>query len=40
MFKNITTYAVITAISVAYLGLVAFTMIRDTLTDMDVGPFD
>ena len=40
MLKDITSYVVSGAVSVACLGLLALVMVRDTIKDIDIGPFD
>ena len=40
MLKDIAAYVVSGAVSVACLGLLALVMVRDTIKDIDVGPFD
>ena len=40
MLKDITAYVVSGTISVACLGLLALVMVRDTIKDIDIGPFD
>jgi hypothetical protein len=40
MLKDITAYVVSSAVSVACLGLLALVMVRDTIKDIDIGPFD
>ena len=40
MLKNITTYAMVSVVSVACLGMLAIIMLRDTIKDIDVGSFD
>ena len=37
MVKDITAYMVTGALSVAYLGLLALVMVRDTIKDTDIG---
>tara|TARA_B100000131_G_scaffold5608_1_gene5792 strand:- start:308 stop:430 length:123 start_codon:yes stop_codon:yes gene_type:complete len=40
MIKDFTAYVAIGAISIACLGLLALVMARDTIKDIDIGPFD
>ena len=40
MLKDIATYAMTSAISIACLGALAMVMLRDTIKEIDVGPFD
>ena len=40
MLKDITAYVVAGAVSVACLGILALVMARDTIKDVDIGPFD
>ena len=40
MLKDVASYVVSGALSVACLGLIALVMARDTLRDKNIGPFD
>ena len=40
MIKEFVTYAVASAVGFACLGLLALVMARDTIKEIDVGPFD
>lgn len=40
MIKDLSTYIATGLISFACLGLLALVMARDTVKDIDVGPFD
>ena len=40
MLKNITTYAMVSALSVACLGMLAIIMFKETIKGPDLGPFD
>ena len=40
MIKEVATYVVASAVSLACLGLIALVMVRDTLKDSDVRPSD
>ncbi len=40
MIKEFTVYVAASAIGFACLGLLALVMVRDTIKEIDVGPFD
>tara|TARA_B100000214_G_C23803530_1_gene551522 strand:+ start:175 stop:300 length:126 start_codon:yes stop_codon:yes gene_type:complete len=40
MIKNIAASVVTGALSIAFLGLIGICMARDTIKEIDVGPFD
>ena len=40
MIKELVTYVAASAIGFACLGLLALVMARDTIKDVDIGPFD
>ena len=40
MLKDVTHYGMVTAIGIVCLGLLALCMIKDTVKEVNVGPFD
>tara|TARA_R100001086_G_scaffold173079_1_gene94734 strand:- start:152 stop:277 length:126 start_codon:yes stop_codon:yes gene_type:complete len=40
MIKDVTGFLAASAIGFACLGLLALVMARDTIKDVDIGPFD
>ena len=40
MVKEFSTYVVASTVAFACLGLLALVMVRDTIKEIDVGPFD